>query len=648
MNNYNPVVLVMDESVEDFNTIESYFTASSSKAMFHHSTSLYEAYEIIANNNIDLVLLNLTLEDSTGFKTLNKFFERCSNLPVIVITDTNNEVVGNQAIKAGAQDFLVKHHLNAKLLSKSIRFCLHRHKSQQKFKELSQKLAINQTRFIEAQEMAHFGNWEMDMVSNEMIWTDEVFRIFGCQLQSFKPSLSEYLNYVHNDDKEMVSNFFEQAGQTSEQIKLDHRIVTEGKNIKYIAIQSKVYVEEFSGKIKIVGALQDITERKNNEFLTTEKILSKGMLKVKEQMLTDMSFHIRTPLNSIVNIMHLLENSAMSEKQSTMVGNLKNSIDELFGMVNNLLNYSIVGLEKITEKQAEFGLTEFTKSIQQMVQLKSAVLGAKVKVNVSTNLPEKILTYPKKVTQLFYNLVNIALTDMDASSKRKMNIQMSILNPDQEFQINLEGTSPSYLTDEIISMIKNDDSKTLLEKIESEGNLEILSLAIMNKLVKLLDGELTFSGAENEFLSMSLPVETVRQMTNNTHIKPYTPVRILLVEDHFLNQISTKNVLTSWSDKVTVDIAENGLIAVEKFKEHGYDLILMDIHMPVMNGFESATKIRETSQVPIIALTANSSSHEQQKCEDIGINDYMTKPLKPEDLQAKIMNLMGIISSSTN
>ncbi len=638
----------MDESVEDFNTIENYFTNSSSNAVFHHSTTLYEAFDIIANRNIDLILLNLTLEDSTGFKTLNKFFEKCSTLPVIVITDTNNEVVGNQAIKAGAQDFLVKNQLNAKLLSKSIRFCIHRHKSQQKFKELSQKLAINQSRFIEAQEMANFGNWEMNMVSNEMIWTDEVFRIFGCQLQSFQPTLSEYLNYVHNDDKEMVSNFFEQAGQASEQIKLDHRIVTEGKNIKYIAIQSKVYVEEFSGKIKIVGALQDITERKNNEFLTTEKILSKGMLKVKEQMLTDMSFHIRTPLNSIVNLMHLLEKSAMSDKQSSTVKDLKNSIDELFGMVNNLLNYSIVGLEKITEKQVEFGMTEFTKSIQQMIQLKAAVQGAKVKVNVSSNVPEKVLTYPKKVTQLFYNLVNIALTDIDASAKRKMNIQMSILNPDQEFQINLAGAAPKFLTEEVINMIKKDDSKTLLAKIEAEGNLEILSLAIMNKLVKLLNGKLEFSTSDEDFLSMSIPVETVRQMNSSTIIKPYTPVRILLVEDHFLNQISTKNVLTSWSDKVTVDIAENGLIAVEKFKEHGYDLILMDIQMPVMNGFESATKIREISQVPIIALTANSSSHEQQKCEEIGINDYMTKPMKPEDLQAKIMNLMGIISTGSN
>ena len=636
----------MDESVEDFNTIESYFANSSSNPVFHHSTTLYEAFDIIAINNIELILLNLTLEDSTGFKTLNKFFEKCSHLPVIVITDTNNEVVGNQAIKAGAQDFLVKNQMNAKLLSKSIRYCIHRNKSQQKFKELSQKLAINQSRFIEAQEMANFGNWEMDMVSNKMIWTDEVFRIFGCQLQSFQPTLSEYLNYVHNDDKDMVSNFFEQAGQTSEQIKLDHRIVTEGKNIKYIAIQSKVYVEEFSGKIKIVGALQDITERKNNEFLTTEKILSKGMLKVKEQMLTDMSFHIRTPLNSIVNLMHLLENSAMSDKQNTLVKNLKNSIDELFGMVNNLLNYSIVGLEKITEKQAEFSLTEFTKSIQQMVQLKAAVQGAKIKVNINSNVPSKVLTYPKKITQLFYNLVNIALTD--CSTKRKMNIQMSILNPDQEFQMNLEGAVPNFLNNEVIALIKNDDHKTLLEKIEADGNLEILSLAIMNKLVKLLNGKLEFSTTDDAFLSMSLPVETVRQMTNNTQIKPYTPVRILLVEDHFLNQISTKNVLTSWSEKVTVDIAENGLVAVEKFKEHGYDLILMDIHMPVMNGFESSTKIRAISQVPIIALTANSSSHEQQKCEEIGINDYMTKPLKPEDLQAKIMNLMGIISSGTN
>jgi CheY-like chemotaxis protein len=112
------------------------------------------------------------------------------------------------------------------------------------------------------------------------------------------------------------------------------------------------------------------------------------------------------------------------------------------------------------------------------------------------------------------------------------------------------------------------------------------------------------------------------------------------VEDHFLNQIATKKVLTSWSEYVTVDIAENGLIAVEKFLEYGYDLILMDIQMPVMNGLEAARRIRENSHVPIIALTANSTKQEQDNCLEIGMNDYLAKPFQPRELYARIMNVL--------
>jgi CheY-like chemotaxis protein len=146
------------------------------------------------------------------------------------------------------------------------------------------------------------------------------------------------------------------------------------------------------------------------------------------------------------------------------------------------------------------------------------------------------------------------------------------------------------------------------------------------------------SEGEGSTFDVSIPVKIPKQLTFNEGDKPDIPLKILLVEDHFLNQIATKKVLTTWSDLVSVDIAENGLIGLEKFREHGYDLVLMDLQMPVMTGIESSKKIREKSNVPIIALTANSSKQEADKCFEAGINDYIAKPFKPQDLYAKIMN----------
>ena len=172
-----------------------------------------------------------------------------------------------------------------------------------------------------------------------------------------------------------------------------------------------------------------------------------------------------------------------------------------------------------------------------------------------------------------------------------------------------------------------------------------MGIAIVSKLVKTMGGEMNISSqlGKGSIFTISIPIKVPLQAKHVQGDKPFAPIKILLVEDHFLNQMATKKVLTNWSDYVTVDIAENGLIGVEKFIKHGYDLILMDIQMPVMNGIEAAKKIREQSKVPIIALTANSTKQEQDKCMEIGMNDYLSKPFKPQDLHARIMATMATV-----
>ena len=139
-----------------------------------------------------------------------------------------------------------------------------------------------------------------------------------------------------------------------------------------------------------------------------------------------------------------------------------------------------------------------------------------------------------------------------------------------------------------------------------------------------------------------MPVRAVKQIIVDASA-PDSPLKLLLVEDHFLNQMATKKLLMSWSPYVTVDIAENGLVAVDKYRAHGYDLILMDLQMPVMNGFDSTTRIREKSNVPIIALTATATKTEADKCFEIGMNDYISKPFKPQELYIKIMNALAMV-----
>ena len=190
-------ILIIDKSDEDIALIKKHILVTLPKSELFIANAFFEGINHANSEEIDLVFLNLMLPDSSGFKTLTSFVDAQPNVPVIIITEKSNEILGNQAIKAGAQDFLVKSDIDSKLIGRAIRYSVQRHASQLKFKNISEDLTKTQKRFLEAQRMGKFGCWEMNIVSHEMIWSDEVFVLFGFQSQSFMPTMSEYLNYVH-------------------------------------------------------------------------------------------------------------------------------------------------------------------------------------------------------------------------------------------------------------------------------------------------------------------------------------------------------------------------------------------------------------------------------------------------------------------
>ncbi len=642
-------ILLIEDNPGDFNLIQLHLKESSVKHDLHHAETLFDGIDIAKNKEIDLVLLDLSLPDSTGFKTLSSFIEKFPVLPIIVLTGINNEIVGNQSVKAGAQDFLVKGQFDGKTLGRSIRYSIQRFKTQIKLESTARNLALSEKRYVEAQEMAKFGNWEMDIVSNKMKWTHEIFRVFGFRANSLSPTLSDYIRYVHLEDKEKVESFFEAATKDGQMHKLEHRIIVDGRNIKYVAIQAKVYYEDTNSKILLVGALQDITERKISEQLIIEKNISNKTSKVKEKAISDIGFHIRTPLSSIVNLLYLLENSSMSSQQKEFLDGLKISVDDLSLMVNNLLNFSVLANEEIKVEEEEFNLKNFLQGIQKVVKIKTENANVKLDFKIDENIPEKIISDNNKLTQVFYNLIENAVQNTKVNGQIEMSINslpgqglnenvLAFSIKDQSGEISDERFEELRDAEQILSVYNDQDS-------ESNDTVQF-SMAIASKLVNVLSGSLSVERTKTGLcIDIRIPIKTVTKLKFISGEKPTIPTKILLVEDHFLNQIATKKVLTTWTDNVTVDIAENGLIGLEKFREHGYDLILMDLQMPVMNGMESATKIREESSIPIIALTANMSKQEADKCFEIGFNDYLAKPFMPEDLYAKIMQLLVAIAN---
>ena len=640
-------VLLIEDNPADAALTKLYLEESSQKLDIFQCESLFEGVNLIGNKEIDLVLLDLSLPDTSGFKTLTKYLEKVPHIPVVVLTGINNEIIGNQAVKAGAQDFLVKGQFDAKLLGRVIRYSMQRFQEMQKLEDTVKDLAISEKRYEEAQKMANFGNWQMDLVTNVMEWTDEAFRIFGFQPGSLSPTLSDYIDYVQQEDREMVENFFENVAKDGKQQKIEHRIITNGHTLKYVALQAKIFFEELTDKIMLVGSIQDISERKLKEQLIVERNIGLKTAKIKEETIGNMSFHIRTPLSSIVNLLYVLETTHLSTQQKEFVGGLHTSIEDLSLMINNLLNFSVLAFDNIKIEDEEFNVVDLIKSIKKVLQAKADNAKQKIVLTIHPNTTEMIVSDPRKINQIVHNLVENAIIHTGKNGKININVKIKEKDFRPYLQVSVEDTGRGLTAKQIKEML---DSGRSLESYsnEKDGGNKKLGVAIVSKLSNIMGGQLAINSKEGQgsTFSIDLPIKIVRhlQVSNDNNVD--MAIKILLVEDHFLNQIATKKVLTAWHPKISVDIAENGLVGVEKYRSHGYDIILMDIQMPVMDGIEATGIIRQKSQVPIIALTANASRQEADRCLEAGCTDFLPKPFKPTDLYCKILNVLSAVQTT--
>jgi CheY-like chemotaxis protein len=308
-------------------------------------------------------------------------------------------------------------------------------------------------------------------------------------------------------------------------------------------------------------------------------------------------------------------------------------------MVNNLLNFSVLVSDNIKVETEEINIKELLQGVYKTFQLKQQESKTEIKLILPDTAGQKIYSDSQKITLILHNLIGNAIQFSPAGGVIKVTANLQTF-PEEAGQLFFQiedkgvGMSPQKLR-----------SLTDVEKLlaTNQDNLEVgkkqsLGLAIVAKLLQLISGNMTVESTEGKgsTFTVTIPVK-VKQKREVGKIQLEKPLNILLVEDHFLNQMATKKILTNWSKFVSVDTADNGEIAVAKFLKKEYDLVLMDIQMPKMDGIEASKIIRKSSNVPIIALTANTSKQEAERCYAVGMNDYLPKPFKPDELFERIL-----------
>ena len=392
--------------------------------------------------------------------------------------------------------------------------------------------------------------------------------------------------------------------------------------------------------------------------LKTEKERADKSAMVKEQFLANMSHEIRTPINAVVGFTGLLQKTLLDADQKQFVNLIQHSGQNLLAVVNDILDISKIeaGMMRITKQP--FNLNEVCNSIKMMFEHKIEDKKLLLKFEYDNNIPEIIIGDDERLKQVLINLLNNAIKFTQHGS---ITLQVKLLKTDNDnikVQFAVSDTGIGIAADKIA---------TIFERFEQAENNTArqfggtgLGLSIVEKIVRLQNGEVSIKSELNVgttfIVELDYNVATAADFEKQANINfmeldnskvNFENFQILVAEDNKINQTLIKYILKQW--KVNFDIAENGNEALSKMKEKVYDLILMDIQMPHMDGYQTSTIIRNELKlnIPIIAMTAHVMPTEKQKCINVGMNDYLSKPIDEKFLLEMLQKYLPIKAITT-
>jgi len=378
--------------------------------------------------------------------------------------------------------------------------------------------------------------------------------------------------------------------------------------------------------------------------------IAEDAVKAKQQFLSNMSHEIRTPMNAIIGFTKVVLKTDLTPKQTEFLSAIKTSGDALIVLINDILDLAKVDAGKMTFEKAPFKLRSSISAMLHLFEPKIHEKNLVLLKEYDNNIPEVLLGDPVRLHQIIMNLLSNAVK---FTTSGEIRVRVLLLNEDEEkvtVEFSIMDTGIGIVPAKIETVFENFQQATI-DTSRLYGGTG-LGLAIVKQLVERQGGSIHVKSKINEGSTFSfiLPFQKANaEIDYSHHLKESETVeededikniKVLVVEDIALNQLLMKTILDDFGfDR---DIAANGKIAIEKIQSKTYDIILMDLQMPEMNGFEATEYIRNTirSTVPIIALTADVTTVDLEKCKAVGMNDYIAKPIDEKLLYNKIVGLV--------
>ncbi len=443
--------------------------------------------------------------------------------------------------------------------------------------------------------------------------------------------------------------------------------ITDGELIDVLC-NGSVYKDERGNVLGVVIVARDITDQKRiatelNEAIVfaelavgiaeeakikaeSARLVAEIAVKAKQQFLSNMSHEIRTPMNAIIGFTKVLLKTDTSTKQKEYLQAIKMSGDALIVLINDILDLAKVDAGKMIFEQTPFKMSVSIAAMLHLFEPKIREKNLDLVKEYDAHIPEVLVGDPVRLHQIILNLVSNAVK---FTNKGKITVSVRLLNEDDskatiEFAVKDTGIGiPQNKIEQIFENFQQASSDT--SRLYGGTGL---GLAIVRQLIEAQEGSISVTSKIDVGSTFSFRLDFLKTKANaetEDALLELDPdiknINVLIVEDIALNQLLMKTLLDEFGFQC--EIADNGLIAIEKLRVNTYDIILMDLQMPEMNGFEATEYIRHTmkSHIPIIALTADVTTADLDKCKSVGMNDYIAKPVDEKVLYSKIVGYVS-------
>lgn len=470
--------------------------------------------------------------------------------------------------------------------------------------------------------------------------------------------------FVYNDDIAAFGEFRELvAASDFKDGMLQYRFCKKDGTYIWLETAIQPILNEREEVIQILSVSRDITTRKEtelkleryahnlrhiNEELQQAKELAEKSAKIKEEFLANTSHEIRTPMNAILGLTRILLDSAVDDKQREYLKAIETSGDTLLVVINDILDLSKIEAGKLSLEEIPFNLTESVHFACELLKPKATEKNISLSCDIEPSLPT-VLGDPVRLNQILLNIISNAIKFTHVGEVLVKLDRLNQTDSQCEVQFSIRDTGIGIPEDQTSTIFQSftQVSSSTARKYGGTG----LGLAIVKRLVDLHGGSINVRSKVNEgsIFSFNLKYKIPQEENKEVTLQPGTEKgslvnkKGLLVEDNPINQMVAKRVLESFG--MIVSCAVSGEEALKKVDEEKYDIVFMDIQMPGLDGYQTTEQIRSGNSkrnrhVPILAMTANATTGESDKCISFGMDGYISKPFDTDNLYNTILGLL--------